>query len=247
MAEMEADLIADLRKAITLAEVLFYPAYGVVDWDVIKDFSTKCETFICGNWNWTIEQVGQAISQVPVENPALNALRCDWKHAWDLPIHRLVPRPLLANPKFLRPEERERYKLSFEHDANKQPWCRLVPTINTVEGQDRRLDLIFLGVEGVNAYRKLFNRLRRAPRYLCIKNGGDGFGGNYTAYYRWGEPLGRAVLAGWRSHGHAPEFLITDRPDHDWPWTEMVGQVTGATVYARPKGLSAQKAVRARS
>jgi len=238
--KMESDTIAGLRNSIRSGEVFFYPSYGIVDWDVIKEVSIKyrCKTFICGNWNSTIERVGQAMLHVPMENRALNSLRCDWKPAKDLPLHRLVPRPLLRNPRFLRPEEREPYKISFENDANRQPWCRVVPTIHMVEGQDRALNLIYLSVEGVNAYWKLFNRQRTAPKYLCIKNCGDGFGGNYTAYYRWREALGRAVLAGWDKHGHAPEFLITDREDHDWPWSEVVDHVPGATVYIRPKGLS---------
>jgi hypothetical protein len=55
------------------------------------------------------------------------------------------------------------------------------------------------------------------------------------------------VLAGWSEHGHGPEFLITDPADHDWPWTGEVRQVTGATVYALPKGFTAEKASRART
>jgi hypothetical protein len=237
--------ISDLRKTITSGAVLFYPACGFLDWGVIKDFSTECKTFLYADWHPTIEQVEQAMLQVPIQNPALNAMRCDWKAAIDIPAQRLVPRPLLRNPKFLKPDERGQYRNNFKQFANKTPWCRWVPTIHAVDGQDRKLKLIYLTVEGVNTYWKLFNRQRAAPQYLCIKNCGYGFGFNYTAFCQWRGPLGRAVFAGWKEHGHAPEFLIAERPNHDWPWTEVVRHVTGATVYRRPKGMTWQKASRA--
>jgi hypothetical protein len=244
-AQRESTSVAGLRRTIRNGTVLFYPAC-FVDWDILKDFSGPCRTFIYSDWHSTVEQVGQAMPQRLIENPALNALRFDWNGAVEIPPRRLVPGPLLVRPSFLRPDECEGYTINVQRFANKQPWCRHVPGTHTVGGQDRKLDLVYLSVEGVNAYRKLFNRQRTAPKYLCIKQCGDGFGFNYTAFYRWDQPLGRAVLAGWREHGHAPEFLIADREDHDWPWTEVVGRVAGATVYALPKGLTVQAAAQAR-
>lgn len=237
--EADAAFIAGLEEKVTSGKVLFYPACGF-DWQIIKDFSDRCTTFLYADWHASIDEVAQSISEANGHHDMSN-LRFSWNRSRECLAERFVTHPHLPEPAFLKPEERRRYEQQFQNWSNRQPWCRYVPIILTVDGQERILDLIYVSAEGVNTYHELFNRRGSAPKYLCIKNCGAGFGFNYTHFAEWDQPLGRAVLGGWRMHGHAPEYLITEHENHNWPWTGRVCGVTGATVFALPRGLRVEE------
>lgn len=209
--------------------VFFYPACGF-DWTQIKRFTDRCSLFVYCDWHTTVEAMAQAMLQVPMNNPALNALRCDWANATDVAPRQLVDGAVLERerPGFLHPDELARYRGSHNAYANKHPWGRLVHVIHTVDGQDRRLDLLYLCAEGVTAYLSLFSARLTAPKFLCIVNCGAGFGFNWTDFRGYEMPLGRAVAGSRRK----PEFLVCDA-GHDWPWSEsMPGD--GGGVFRRP-------------
>lgn len=191
-------MMGGLPRKVGVGTVLYYPACGM-DWDIIKDFSTLCQVFVYCDWHFTSDEVRQSMEDVPIPDPAPYAPHFDWNGGFDITARRLVPRPSLVRPGFLKPSERHRYQINYRLFANQRPWCRCVPVHHWVGGKDHDLSIIYVCTEGVNTYRKLFHLHNAAPKYLCIKRCGDGFGFNYTPFFRWKEPLGRAVLEGWKS------------------------------------------------
>ena len=210
--------VDSVRTRLLSGEVLFYPACGF-DWGAIRSLSDRCNLFLYCDWHMTLGDMKHEMSQVSMGNPALNSLQCDWENRVALEACDLTMAPVSASPSILRPGEYGQYRDCHENFANKTPWCRLVPAIHTVNGQQRMLDLIFLCAEGVAAYLQVFNAQRIAPRYLCINNCGAGFGFNWTDFRFYDMPLGRAV----RDNPSTPEFLIHgDGATVDWPWNVAV-------------------------
>jgi hypothetical protein len=200
--------------------VLFYPASGF-DWEPISQFADQCRMFVYCDWKMTLPDLEQAMLQLPHQNPALNCLRCDYAESRPINPYDLFAGDPIDPLRFAAREDFERLRERYDYERNSscQPWWgRWVPATSVLEGVQRHIEIVFLGAEGVSAYSGLFNAQKQAPQVLCITNCGDGCGGNWTAFYRWNEPLGRVVDFGLRENGIAPEIVVTERDDFDWPW-----------------------------
>jgi len=221
--------------------VFFYPACRF-DWYPLYRFSDQCRLFVYCDWynvpgeTRVIEEFEAAIRNIHDLTPAGGALRCGV-------IDELQPEQLgicsvNALASFLTAEELRAYKRCWEMVGSPEGWGRQVKLTRSADGAQRHLILIYLCAEGVATYLNWFMDQETAPRYLCIKRCGHGFGCNYTNYNDLAAPLGRAVRANLRRHGVAPEYFITDC-GHDWPWNVRVERFQDwpdrPTLYRRPR------------
>lgn len=82
----------------------------------------------------------------------------------------------------------------------------------------RRLSLLYLCIDGVEAFQTLYVERGLAPKAIAIIQPGYGFGGNYTDFRDPERMLGRAVLG---NPAGAPQFLLYggygERADYEWP------------------------------
>ena len=231
-----------LVERLKVGDAFFYPSSGF-DWFPLSRFSDRCSVFIYCDYFKKLQDFTAAVSSIHTGTPDRNTLRCE-------AIHELTPAELGcsstgAPPSFLTRAELEAYQRCYRRVGSPQGWGRKVDVLVNVDGNERRVVLIFLCADGVATYLKLFNEQKQAPRFLCIKCCGDGFGFNWTNYNDWSEPLGRAVLANLRDNRKAPDYLITDR-EHDWPWSVAVHQFVDwddrPTLYVRPEHPDAKGA-----
>ncbi len=208
-----------IRGRLAKGDVMFYPA-SAFDWGPIRDFAGDCSTFIYCDWKQTPNDFDHAMLQVPQQNPALNCLRCNYAEARPFNPYALFAGDPVDPLRFATQEDFERLRGRYEaeQDGAREAWGRWIPALSVVDGMARPIEIVYLCAEGVSAYIGLFRAQKRTPRVLCIKNCGDGFGGNWTAFYRWNEPLGRVVEVSLREDGLAPEYVVTEREDFDWPW-----------------------------
>ena len=210
-------------------KTLFYPA-SEFDWAVIDCFVDRCSVFVFCDWQRTVAEFDQAMLQVSFQNQALNCLRCNLD---DMAV--VNPQLLLGEPidpvSFALPEDRQGLQGRFDYERAhaQQPWGRWIPAISVVNGEERHINILYLCAEGVSAYCGLFKAHKIAPKVLCIKNCGVAFGGNFTAFYNWNEPLGRAVEAGLQAGQPVPEYVFSERREFNWPWNRL-----GEGLYHRP-------------
>lgn len=215
-----------LRQRLTKERVLYYPASGF-DWSPISRFADQCSVFIYCDWKTKLTDFEHAMLQVPQNNPALNCLKCNHDNSSPVNPYDLFAGRAVDPLGYATHEDYEQLKLRYENERQTacQPWGRMVSAMSVIDGVERPIEIVFLCVEGVSAYAGLFKAQKRAPHVLCIKECGDGFGGNWTAFYHWDEPLGRAVESGSRENGVAPAFVVTEREDFDWPWKRIADEL----------------------
>ena len=229
---------AIVRRETASNGVFFYPACGV-DWNPLHRFSGRCDTFIYCDYNTTLEEVLDGLSD----------------H------HRYfrVNHAILIPPEFVQAMTHD--NLMPDDGENRvsmvEPWgCLFSLTCNATKPPNK-LHLIYLAVEGVTLYANLFRRRTHsflskvwAPEYLCIKNDGMGFGNGWAAFRDWERPLGNEVS----QNPKQPKFLacnldfdLADR--HTWPWTQrwLTFQMWGGPfdeavrVYHRPEVMPTKK------
>jgi hypothetical protein len=206
-------------QQINSGDVLYYPACWN-DWAAIRNLSDRCRVFLFCDWRMTLEQFEHEMLQLPFQSPARNAFRCDARNAQAITAGDLLRGAALPDPgllaRFLTLEEVQAYRSGYETFANKLAWGRYVPTIHSVEGEDRHLDLLYLCAEGVSAYLQVFGSRQAAPKYLCVRNPGAGYGCGWTDFRDWSAPLGRAVAENLGTC-QQPEYLVAEY--QNWPWT----------------------------
>jgi hypothetical protein len=177
--------------------------------------------------DWHRERESQfetQIERIPV------ALECEG--ATVITPEQIAPASTTPPLDFLRADERERYMDRYRECAVKKGWGRqVVLRGETGDGRIRRLNLVYLGTEGVATYLQVFNQQRIAPHMLCTVGCGAGFGYNWTDFRVYAEALGRAV----ESNPIKPMYVINEGGQpYDWPWNKEVCTVDGMRVFKRP-------------
>lgn len=88
----------------------------------------------------------------------------------------------------------------------------------SVDHDPRRVSLLYLCIDGVEAFQTLYVDRDLAPKAIAIIQDGYGFGGNYTDFRDPKRSLGRTVL---ESPASIPQFLLYGgygkRDEYSWP------------------------------
>jgi len=173
------DRIKSVKTAVLNGKAFFYPA-SAFDWQPILDDHDKYSTFIYCDWAMNQQEFMQGDHTRWQTQPVRNEeLRFDYANA--LPIcTRELGGIEIEMSDFLTADEQQNYRRCYDAYANEQPWGRLLDV--TVVPDNRKIQLVFLGAEGVKTYLELFSVPRSAPQFLCIKGPGTGFGFNWTDF-----------------------------------------------------------------
>ncbi len=223
-----ADVAAlDVPTLLRTTRVLFYPASGF-DWRPLIKFTTPekydCQTILYCDWHYEREhEFAAQLRNIPV------ALECESEAA--ITPDQITPASSAPPARFLHEDELARYRDRYRMFAVKKGWGRRVVLRGELgDGRVRRLNLIYLGAEGVATYLQVFNEQRIAPYMLCTVGCGVGFGFNWTDFGVYADALGRAVEA---NHSK-PTYVINEGGQpYDWPWMEEVHAVDGMRVFKR--------------
>jgi len=195
---------AKLLNSLRDGRIFFYPACDK-DWNPLHRFTHLCDTFVYCDYNAQDAEFGDChrlmYDRIP-QGVGLEVRRISNLHA-----HTVTE---LAAPDG-QPDD-------FPNVVG--AWGKAIELIRHIGDQQRNILLLYFRAEGVTLYRNLFNKRSIAPRVICLKQCGDGFGGqNWTTFTRWNGPLGRAV---WENRDR-PEFIVSAYypPDYDWPWCRV--------------------------
>jgi hypothetical protein len=219
----------DVPTLLKTTRVLFYPACGF-DWRPLRHFTLPgpfdCQTILYCDWHRDLEgDFAARLKDIPV------AMEVEGETV--ITPEQITPASTAAPLDFLRADERERYRDRYRDYATKKGWGRHVVLRGEMgNGRIRRLNLIYLGAEGVATYLQVFNQQRIAPFILCTVGCGAGFGYNWTDFRVYDEALGRAV----KENPTKPMYVINEGGEpYDWPWNEEVHAVDGIRVFKRPE------------
>lgn len=180
----------DVLALLKTTRVLFYPA-SEFDWRPLHRFTLPghfdCQTILYCDWFREREsEFAARLKDIPV------AMEVESETV--ITPEQITPASTAAPLDFLRADERERYRDRYRDFAAKKGWGRRVVLRGELgDGRKRRLNLIYLGAEGVATYLQVFNQQRIAPFMLCTVGCGAGFGYNWTDFRVYADALGRAV------------------------------------------------------
>ena len=219
----------DIPTLLKTTRVLFYPACEF-DWRPLIKFTTpekfNCQTILYCDWHRDREVEFLAeIRNLPVE------LECEPTISKVEP-GELTSASTVAPRDFLTNDEITSYQARYDMcSANKGWGRRVVLACKLGDGRVRKLNLIYLGAEGVATYLQVFTQQKIAPYMLCTLNCGVGFGCGWDDFRLYKGALGRAVKANPRK----PTYIINEGGQpYNWPWNEEVDVVDGMRVFKRP-------------
>lgn len=190
-------------------DALFYPACGL-DWEPLRSLSEWCGVFIYCDWQTTLAQFEVAVGQAAEDDLAMG-LRWDLSKLRPLNPRESINPDSLVHSGLLSEEEKAAF-IRARAAENLEPWGRKVRLTRIVEGKEHQIELRYLCCEGVTAYLELFAKKAKAPRFLCWKNCGAGFGGNWTDFRDYKKPLGRIVEMSKKK----PAYIYVEKGE--WPW-----------------------------
>ncbi len=216
----------NVSTLLKTTRVLFYPACAF-DWRPLVKFTSpgkyNCQTILYCDWYRDHEgALATQLKNIPV------ALECESESV--ITPEELTAASTVAPPDFLNEDELARYRHTYRMCSVKTGWGRRVVLRGELgNGQVRKLNLIYLGAEGVATYLQVFTQQKIAPYMLCTLNCGIGFGCGWDDFRVYGGALGRAVDL----NPSKPEYVVNEG-GHDWPWSEEVDAVDGMRVFKRP-------------
>lgn len=199
-----------------LADSAYYPAAGTDFWPVLA-LAEHCRTFVFSDYCVPIEDAVKALKRLhplTLEDVSREALLSGvaWQPENQPGSHRGFP--------YVRP-----YALLARFRVGSEDGRRYAGRVNYFfsESQDldeREVQLLYLGGEGVATYEALYCAHRVAPKVLAILRPGTGFGLNWTDFRATGDSLEAAVM---RNRGGLPEALLRDVSERDmgYRWDDL--------------------------
>jgi hypothetical protein len=197
------------------SDVFYYPACGSDIAYPLRHLSDRCSTFIFCDWTKDAERSFlDVVTKLKAARP--RRIPDDARDFLHFPLGHADVREVAALHHLLVkffPEMHPNLATYLANPASpKGHYAEL--WVTATDDTPRFIRVLWLGMEGVNLYWKLFAQKRKAPRILCIKNRGD-HGDRWTRFGDWQAHLAQVVQAGPRK----PELLVARKGDHDWPWT----------------------------
>lgn len=189
LADTRAD--SPLPLGALLPGSLFYPAAGL-DGNPVEALGGPIVSFVYADYGKSPDDLEQALAEAPFAGYSTRFVR-RVDDELDLPRSPLGRRPTGV----------------IAHAV--EPWAAWAVFDRRPERGDEHgpaaFSLLYVGLEGVAAFERLYVTHGAAPRAVAVLQPGKGFGGNWTDFRRSDGPLARAVM------GHpagVPVWLLGD-------------------------------------